>query len=153
MQSIEHSSLSTALVIFVAIISAEHPEQASALMKYGHSIREMAARGMDWIFYDDEFRRLHSGNKSTPWAELHMELYLRAYKADDKTAKLNRHIQKHRPQQSGLCWAAKTNSGMCKRFNCPFRHSCPKCQGNHSVHRCRIGRQQPANTNQHTNIN
>ena len=32
------------LFTFVAIITAEHPEHAPALMKYGHSIREMAAR-------------------------------------------------------------------------------------------------------------
>ena len=31
------------LFTFVAIITAEHPEHSPALMKYGHSIREMAA--------------------------------------------------------------------------------------------------------------
>ena len=75
----------------VAIITADHPEHAPALMKYGHSIREMAARGMSWMFYDDEFRRLNNGNPATPCGELNTPLYLRAYKTNtDKSVPANR---------------------------------------------------------------
>ena len=42
-----------------AIIPTEH---APALMKYGHSIREIEAMSTIWMFYDDEFRRLRNGN-------------------------------------------------------------------------------------------
>ena len=49
---------------------------------------EMAARGVRWMLYDDEFRRLNNGNPATPWGELHTELYLRGYKTNtDKSAR------------------------------------------------------------------
>ena len=95
---------------FVAIITAVHPEHVPALMMYGHSIREMAARGMCWMLYDDEFRRLNNGNPATPWGELHTELYLRAYKTDtDKPVRggggANRPfpLKWNRQQQAGMC--------------------------------------------------
>ena len=139
---------------FVAIITADHPEHAPVLMNYGHSIREMATRGMSWMFYDDEFRRLNNGNPATPWGELHTELYLRAYKTNtDKSVRANRPFppKSNRQQQAGMCWEAKNNAGVCKRFNCPFRHSCTKCQGNHPVNRCRVGRPSHLLTNPNQN--
>ena len=44
--------------IFVGIYTQKFPHEAPALMKYGHTIQDLASRGQNWRFYDDNFRFL-----------------------------------------------------------------------------------------------
>ena len=42
--------------IFVGVYTQKHPHEAPALMKYGQTIRDLAASGQNWRFYDQNFR-------------------------------------------------------------------------------------------------
>ena len=63
---------------FCAILTESSPRLAPSLMKYGHTIREMSHRRMDWLQYDQDFRKSYSGEVEIPWASLHTELFLLA---------------------------------------------------------------------------
>ena len=88
-----------------------------------------------------------------PHGANYTELYLRAYKTDtDKSVRVNRPFpNSNRQQQIGMYWGAKNNFGVGKRFNCPFRHSCTQCQGNHPVNRWWVGRPSHLVTNPNQN--
>ena len=42
--------------IFVGVYALKYPHEAPALMKYGQTIRDVAARGQNWRFYGEHFR-------------------------------------------------------------------------------------------------
>ena len=116
------------------------PKLSPGLMKYGSIITGMADRGMDWRYYDSEFRKSNHKALSVPWGELDNELYLmcqsvtnvpnnKSIKQQDKSG-VKKRIQ-------GQCWASERNSGVCTRINCYFRHQCTKCGSNHPSNRCR----------------
>ncbi len=44
--------------IFVGVYTQKYPHKAPALMKYGQTIRDLAARDQNWRFYDENFRYL-----------------------------------------------------------------------------------------------
>ena len=41
--------------IFVGVYTQRYPVEAPALMKYGQTIQDLAARGLNWRFYDENF--------------------------------------------------------------------------------------------------
>jgi hypothetical protein len=48
-------------------------------MKYGQTIRDLALRGQNWRFYDENFRFLRQTQCSlVPWGSIHSELLLRS---------------------------------------------------------------------------
>ena len=48
-------------------------------MKYSEVVRDLAARGVDWRFYDTQFRLLRQSNPiEFPWGSTHWELWIRA---------------------------------------------------------------------------
>ena len=130
----------TAFYTFTAIMTEKFPKLSPGLMKYGSIITGMADRGMDWRYYDSEFRKSNHKALSVPWGELDNELYLmcqsvtnvpnnKSIKRQDKSG-VKKRIQ-------GQCWASERNSGVCTRINCSFRHQCTKCGSNHPSNRCR----------------
>ena len=44
--------------VYVGIFTAQHPHEAPGLMKYGATIQDLAARGHNWCYYDENFRFL-----------------------------------------------------------------------------------------------
>ena len=44
--------------IFVGVYTKKYPNEAPAFMKYGQTIQDLAARGQNWLFYDENFRFL-----------------------------------------------------------------------------------------------
>ncbi len=68
-----------AFLIFVSIYTQKYPLEAPALMKYGQIIRDLAARGQNWRFYDENFRYLRQTQASlVPWGSILGELWLRS---------------------------------------------------------------------------
>ncbi len=45
----------TAFQVFVGVYTSKYPLEAPALMKYGEVVRDLAARGGNWQFYDTQF--------------------------------------------------------------------------------------------------
>jgi len=65
--------------VFVGIYASHYPNEAPGLMKYGSTIQDLAARGHNWRFYDENFRFLRQSQAtSLPWGTVHWELWLRS---------------------------------------------------------------------------
>ncbi len=60
-------------------IYAKFPLDAPALMKYSEVVCDLAARRVDWCFYDTQFCLLRQSNPvEFPWGSTHWELCIRA---------------------------------------------------------------------------
>ena len=64
--------------IFVVVYIQKYPIEAPLLMKYSEIIRDLAARGYNWIYYDENFRYLRQKDpKAYSWGSVHWELWIR----------------------------------------------------------------------------
>ena len=62
----------SAFQIFVGIYTTKFPQEAPALIKYGEVVRDLAARGANWRYYDTNFRYLKQQQPaSLAWNEVH----------------------------------------------------------------------------------
>ena len=70
--------------VFVGVFMSYFPSDGPGLMKYGSTIQDLAARGHNWRFYDENFRFLRqSPSTSLPWGTtIHWELWLRSQSPD-----------------------------------------------------------------------
>ncbi|CAH3139098.1 unnamed protein product [Porites lobata] len=70
----------SAFHVFVGVYTMKYPTESPALMKYGLLIRDLAARGHNWRFYDENFRFINQSHVSSlPWGTIHSELWLRSH--------------------------------------------------------------------------
>ena len=51
--------------VFVGVYTMRYPTESPALMKYGSLIRDLAARGHNWRFYDESFPFIHQSHVSS----------------------------------------------------------------------------------------
>ena len=127
-----------AFYIFVGIYSQKHPHEAPALMKYGQTIRDLAARGQNWLFYDENFRYLRQTQIGhLPWGAIHGGLWLRSQYAPKATPSVqNKGSPKSRLPSipSGFCF--KFHHGQFCPGKCGFHHTCFKCKGPHRHTQC-----------------
>ena len=64
--------------VFVAIYTKKFPHEAPALMKYREIIQDLAGRGHNWKFYDENFRFLRQAHHtSMPSDRIQGELWLK----------------------------------------------------------------------------
>ena len=124
--------------VFVGVFTSRFPSDAPGLMKYGSTIQDLAARGHNWRFYDENFRFLRqTPATSLPWGTIHWELWLRSQspvsvkKAQTPagTGKLMPNLRVPR----GFCFTYH-RGGDC--MGCSFRHDCFKCEGSHRALNC-----------------
>ena len=65
--------------IFVGVYTRKYPNEAPALMKYGEVVQDLAARGHNWRFYDENFRFLRQSQPAAfSWINIHWELWMRS---------------------------------------------------------------------------
>ena len=124
--------------VFVGVYTKKFPHEAPALMKYGEIIQDLAVRGHNWKFYDDNFRFLRQAHGALlPWDRIHGELWLKSQNVLRKTS----------PPQFSAPQRTKPDSipkGYCFRFHkgrkcppgCAFKHLCYRCEGSHVVTKC-----------------
>ena len=144
------STWSAAFRIFVAIYTTKYPHEAPALMKYCDIVNDLASRGHQWRFYDENFRQLRQTSAtSLSWSEIHMELWLRACTSNSTqfNKKGSNNNVSANPGQSndiprGFCY--KFHSGR-HCAGCKFKHTCFKCNGGHSSLKCNF---RPSNQGQ-----
>ena len=124
--------------VFVGVYTQRFPHEAPALMKYGEIVQDLAGRGHNWKFYDENFRFLRQTHGSSlPWDRIHGELWLKSQ------------LVLRRNPQSNATAIPKSRAdiipkGYCFRFHknrkcshgCAFKHLCFKCEGHHSVTKC-----------------
>ena len=73
----------SAFSIFVAIYTQKFPQEISHLLKHGEHVRQLERDGANWLYYDEEFRRLHQA-ENVGWHVFQQELVYAAH-----------HSQKH----------------------------------------------------------
>ena len=108
-------------------------------MKYGEIVQDLASRGHDWHYYDENFRYLRQNQPSAfPWGVIHWELWMRSQQSLNKKQSLPGNSSKSRPSES-----SNVPTGYCFKFHkgghcagSSFKHSCPKCDGAHRMSIC-----------------
>lgn len=146
----------SAYQVFVGVYTQKYPSEAPGLMKYSEIVRELAARGCNWQYYDANFRYLRQNDhKSCSWGSVHWELWIRAQPATGHNAngqyKKNVYDMKPKSKETlvpkGFCW--RYHKGM-KCDGCKYSHSCPLCEKSHQMINCsfRVSKEKPhaANT-------
>ena len=126
-------------IIFVGVYTSKYPAEAPALMKYGEIIQDLAARGHNWSYYDQNFRFLRQRQASAfPWGVMHGELWLRAQSPLTRKPHPD-HTAKPRARAN----LPRVPVGFCFKFHrglacsgCSFKHSCYKCSGDHRATQC-----------------
>ena len=82
-------------------------------------VRNLAERGGDWRAYDETFRSLRLSN-GWGWDTIHCSF-----------------PGKERTQKAVFRARFTFNRGeQCATKNCPYKHSCKQCRGNHPAVRC-----------------
>ena len=66
-----------AFQVFMSVYTLKHPQEAPHMLKYCDVVRELAAKGFSWYFYDENFRRGRALDK-LPWQSVHLELWVKA---------------------------------------------------------------------------
>ena len=123
----------SAFHVFVGVYTMKYASESPALMKYGSIIRDLAARGQNWRFYDENFRFMRQSHVSSlPWGTIHSELWLRSH-TNFSTVKSSGATLASRPRVDRAI-----PYGFCFKFHrvlacsgCNFKHTCYKCSGDH----------------------
>ena len=69
----------SAFNIFVSVYAERFNNYTPQLMKYCEVVRDLAAKGGDWHWYDEQFRYVRqSAPEQYPWDRIHWELWLQA---------------------------------------------------------------------------
>jgi hypothetical protein len=126
----------TAFQIFVGVYTQKYPTDAHSLMKYSDIIRDLALRGFNWHFYDENFRFMRQSKPCAfPWGAIHWELWIRSQPMRNSTHS----NQKERDNKDRI----NVPNGYCYKFHrgiycvgCRFKHACPKCDKNHAFIKC-----------------
>ena len=117
----------------MGVYTKKYPNEAPALMKYGQTIQDLAARGQNWRFYDENFRFLRQTQVGlVPWDSIHGELWLRSQYPINKRPPVSQNSSNSKPGTSTV------PRGYCFKFHrgqfcpgCDFKHTCFKCRGAH----------------------
>ena len=76
--------------IFVGVYTIRRPHEAPALMKYGEVVQDLAARGGNWKFYDENVPFLRQGQPASfPWGLIHWELWTLSLLLSEGTSNYN----------------------------------------------------------------
>ena len=119
--------------VYVGIFTAQYPHEVPGLMKYGATIQDLAARGHNWRYYDENFRFLRQSQAtSLPWGTIHWELWLKSQIHASKSIPATG-VAKNLDVPRGYCFKFH-KGGYCS--GCSFKHSCAKCDGPHRAINC-----------------
>ena len=120
----------------MGIYASRYPNEAPGLMKYGSTIQDLAARGHNWHFYDENFRFLRQSQATClPWGTVHWELWLRSQSNFRKPPASVNSVKSFSPISvpRGYCFKYH-RGGDCA--GCSFKHTCCKCDGAHRALHC-----------------
>ena len=132
--------------IFVGVYTRRFTSESPGLMKYCEIIQDLASRGFNWKFYDENFRFLRQNPASAlPWGSVHWELWLRA---QPSSPMLSKRAQPFTGPAKGSD-NQRVPHGFCFKFHrgldcagCAFKHTCFHCQREHRASQCNFFRTQ-----------
>ena len=98
-------------------------------MKYGEMIKDLAGRGHNWKFYEENFRFLRQAHLAAlPWDRIHGELWLKSQ------VSLRQPLQNPAHPPKGYCFKfLKDRKCLPSRT---FKHLCYRCEGSHPIPKC-----------------
>ena len=125
--------------IFVGIYTRRFPHEAPALMKYCDTVQDLAVRGHNWKYYDENFRFLRQAHRSAlPWDRIHDELWLKSNQVTQprpfQTTSQGRVPGKVDTTPKGYCFCF--HKGRKCAPGCAYKYQCYKCEGSHPVSNC-----------------
>ena len=132
-----------AFEIFASHESKFRPACAPALFKYQNTVRDLAMRGGNWKYFDENFRWMKAHNPSQSWDALPHELWLKAmHTAKNSTNTTNsQNTSKGSYSKKGKKHSFK--SGMCFSYHkgnscdgCDYDHTCHVCHKIHPAYQC-----------------
>ena len=133
---------------FIAVYTEKQPSAAADLLKYVEVVQDIASKGGNWRYYDEQFRYLRQSSPTdAPWGQVHWELWFNSLHnfhglsgKQSSQPKAARKSQQYFPK--GTCWAFHAGKP-CQ--GCSFEHVCYKCGKAHPASQCRSSN---ANTSQ-----
>ena len=150
---------SRAFDIYISMYTRKHHYQTHNLLTYSNKVKELAAKGGDFLRYDEEFRKMRA-RYGTPWETPDLELWVDCHQAAltsqvisiinslNKNTNINLPFRpptsndtpdspKKLRHPTGACYTFH-NVGRCGRASCKFSHICytPGCGQHHSVLTC-----------------
>ena len=133
---------------FHAIYIRRHPALSEALIAHQQQVKKIAYAGGDWLAYDESFRR-GVADGSINWGQMNPGLTMDAVLFSNRQpflgqrgASTSRQQAQNKGQFStsqvpaGYCFAFH-RSNSCGKVGCSWKHTCPHCQGEHSILKCR----------------
>jgi hypothetical protein len=142
-------SWNSAWRIFMSVYLQRFPEQVHALLAYEQDVNSLANQGLDWAFYDEQFRR---GRESSQYAWDTMRpdldrkiLYSMSRNSFRPSNAANGNQTFLVPSESGV---AQVPKGFCIRYhtrgkhcqyegNCIYKHECYQCSMQHPIFECK----------------
>ena len=110
--------------VLVGAYTKQLPYKAPAFMKYGEIIQDLAGKGHNWTFYDENFRFLRQAHRAAlAWDRIHCELWLKSQ------ASLRRPLQNPAHPPKGK--ADFVPKGYSFKF-----HKDRKCEGSNPISKC-----------------
>jgi hypothetical protein len=167
--------------IFLTVYSRKYPERIPDMLTYQSHVKQLAARGGDWVKYDRVFRELRQ-SENIPWNKKVIDLWVDCRDAPPRINTYNkqfgnnkfRNNQPFRGGQYGGQYGGQSNAGIkprgnhpkgycyayhdqgrCTKQNCNFNHKCYtiNCGGTHPIFKCNKSSQgqQRQQTNTYSN--
>ena len=150
--------------IYISMYTRKYWHETHNLLTYSNKVKELAAKGGDFLRYDEEFRKMRA-RYGTPWETPDLELWVDCHQAALPSQvmniinTLNQHTSLNSPfrpptkpitlpdstpdlsdipkprHPNGACYTYH-NKGRCGRAQCKFSHLCYQCGQKHSVFKC-----------------
>ena len=136
--------------VFVGVYCRKYPSEATALMKYAEVVQDLAARGSNWKFYDENFRFLRQSQPQVfTWGCTHWELWMRSQRYNSAKSAQSA-TQSSRPDKPPFGYCFKFSKGA-ECNGCKYKHLCYKCEGQHAPQKCNFRGQSkgPKQNSQH----
>ena len=140
-----------AFLIFKSVHLERFPEDAIPLTVYEANIRQLAAEGANWLYYDEHFR-LARQTSCSPWDRFDSELWVRAHTS---VVKPNQSFNGRQSYGRSSIPISQLPKGFCFNFlqgrhcdfQCGFKHHCPNCGGKHQLSKCYSNNNNPNSNN------
>ena len=137
-----------AFLVFKVIHLEKFPTDAIPLTTYEANIKQLAAEGANWFFYDEQFRLLRQST-SLPWDYFHEELWLRSHMNFRQHQRKPGQPFQSIPVPKGYCYKYYRGS-YCNFSQCHFNHDCPTCGNKHAMLKCRKSTNPSSRSQQNT---
>jgi hypothetical protein len=145
-KSLSETEWGAAMDIFVSIYVQKYPAQLNDILSYCQHVKDLMRNAANWRQYDYQYR-LDREFSHCSWLLVRQDLELRAFRSPTPTqtnTSKNNNFSSSRQgfsptssssnkPPSGYCFAYHQKGARCETDNCPYKHTCPKCQQKHPM--------------------